>query len=250
MSIPKKVHYVWMGKAPKNQETVDFIQTWKDNLPDYEIIEWNEDNFDINSSIYAKQAYENKKWAFVSDFVRMSVLNSHGGIYLDTDVEVLHSLDRFLEHGAFSGFESPNNVTTGIIGAKQGHPWIKEILDSYEGRKFIDEQGNMDMTTNVATVTKITEENYGLIRDNTYQVLKHDLHIYPREYFSPFDYIDAKSKEQKRAAITENTYTIHHYCGSWHTPMQKFRTKILGLLGENITNKLREIKAKKKENKE
>lgn len=247
MSIPKKLHYVWMGRGQKSQETLEFMQTWKKHLPDYELVEWNEDNFDINSVPYVKQAYENKKWAFVSDYVRLYAIYTCGGIYVDTDVEILKPLDRFLEHGAFSGFESPKNIPTGIMASEKGNLWAKALLDDYEGRDFIDKNGKMDLTTNVVTITRISVKQFGLKCNNQYQVLNEDVHIYPKEYFCPFDYTDKKSKEQKHAAVTENTYTIHHFSGSWHTPMQKIRTKILGLLGENITNKLREVKAKKKE---
>ena len=115
--IPKIIHYCWFGKNPLPDDARDCIESWKKNCPDYEIKEWNEENFDINTCAYVKEAYDKKKWAFITDFVRLKVLYDYGGIYMDTDVEVCKSLDPLLKWDAFSGFESDNNIPTGTIGA-------------------------------------------------------------------------------------------------------------------------------------
>ena len=128
-SIPKKIHYCWFGNNDKPKIVMKCIETWKRILPDYEIIEWNENNFDINSNKYVKEAYENKKYAFVSDYVRVYVLYNIGGIYLDTDVEVFKPLDKFLKEDSFWGFEEKNYIATSTIGAKAGNKLIKQFLD-------------------------------------------------------------------------------------------------------------------------
>lgn len=237
--IPKVIHYVWMGRAPKSELFNKCYESWKKFLPEYTIIEWNEDNFDINSNLYVKQAYENKKWAFVSDYVRLYVIYNYGGIYMDTDVEVLKPLDRFLIHSAFSGFESETDIPTGIMAGAKGNKWYKELLSYYDDKTFINDKGEMDLTTNVVVITNITVKDYGLIRNGNFQELKDGLVIYPKEYFCPLDYIKFKNNSSK---ITKNTYTIHHFAGSWHENSMNFRAKILSLLGENIVLKLRKIR--------
>ena len=151
--IEKKIHYIWFGSNPLPPLAKKCIESWKKFCPDYEIVEWNETNFDVNQNIYTKEAYENKKWAFVSDYVRLYALYHHGGIYMDTDVEVLKNLDDYLNHDAFSGFESSNAIPTGIIGAKKGNYHIKQLLNEYNDRHFILPNGEMDLTTNVTTIT-------------------------------------------------------------------------------------------------
>ena len=141
--IPKKIHYCWFGRGQMPESAKYYINSWKKELPDYELKLWNEDTFDINSNCYVKEAYESKKFAFVTDYVRLYALYTEGGIYMDTDVEVLRNLDIFLCHKAFSGFESLNQVPTGIMGSEKGLSIIKELLDYYNDKHFIDENGNM-----------------------------------------------------------------------------------------------------------
>lgn len=184
------------------------MDSWKQHLPDYQIIEWNESNFDINLNLFIKQAYAAKKYAFVSDFVRLHVLYEHGGIYMDTDVEVLRNIDIFLNASAFSGFENNEFVTTGIIGSTKGHPWIERLLTDYSNRAFI-KNGTIDYTPNTETITEISKKEFGLHIGDYKQVLIDDVHIYPSEYFCPKDWMSGK------IYITENTYTVHHFIGSW-----------------------------------
>ena len=153
--IDKKIHYCWFGKGEKPDIVKKCIKTWEDKLSEYEIIEWNEDNFDINSNEYVKEAYENKKYAFVSDYVRVHALYHMGGIYLDTDVEVYKSLDEFLEEDSFWGFEEKNYIATSTIGAKQGNGLIKQFLDYYEDKSYNEMAKNIEEFTNVKIVTNI-----------------------------------------------------------------------------------------------
>lgn len=212
--IPKKIHYVWLGKGKKSELTEKCIDSWKKHLPDYEIIEWNEDNFDLNCNKYLKQAYENKKYAFASDYIRLYVLYEYGGIYMDTDVEVIRNLDCFLDNKAFSGFENNNYIPTGIIACERKNRWIKYLLDDYNNISFIKENGTFDLTTNTVRITNTTKANYNLKLESSYQNLG-DVVFYPYDYFCPKDW------ETGIINITENTYTIHHFNGSWHTESEK-----------------------------
>lgn len=204
--IPKIIHYCWFGGAPLPKAAKDCIDSWKKHCPDYEIIEWNESNFDINSNLYTKQAYENRKWAFVTDVVRLYALYNYGGIYMDTDVEVIRPLDPFLEHRAFSGFEDLSNIPTGIMAAEKGHPLFKKLVEHYDDRPFLID-GVPDLTTNVTTITNLLLPE-GFVPNNTYQEVA-GFSLYPYDYFCPRDIHTMK------LVTTENTYTIHHFAGSW-----------------------------------
>ena len=146
--IPKKIHYCWFGNNELPEEQKKYIETWKKHCPDYEIKEWNEKNFDINSNKYVKEAYEAKKFAFVSDYVRLHALYNEGGIYMDTDIEVLKSFDVFLKHTAFIGFEDLKHIGTGVIGAEKGNKWIRLLLKDYDNISFYTKNGEIDLTTN------------------------------------------------------------------------------------------------------
>jgi len=192
------------------------INSWRDYLSDFELKLWNEDNFDINGNQYVKEAYNAKKFAFVSDYVRLYALYHYGGIYMDTDVEVIKPLNQFLKHRAFSGCEDENNCLTGTMGSESKHPWIERLLSEYADKKFILTGGSLDTTTNVTRATRIMMKEYGWVPKDQYQELRDDLHIYPSEYFC------AKNYETNEIKITEKTHTIHHFAGSWHTPSQRF----------------------------
>lgn len=244
--IEKKIHYVWMGKGKKSNLILACMDSWKQHLSEFEIIEWNEDNFDINSNKYVKEAYDSKKWAFVSDYVRLYVLYNYGGIYLDTDIEILKPIDKFLEYSAFSGFESDEYILTGFIGATKGHTWIYELLRYYDNRSFIYEDGSLDLSPNVVNITKTTVEKYGLVVNGDYQILNDDLHIYPKDYFCPSDYGDSYNK--KMSKITENSYSIHHYDGSWLSLSGKVKARIRGIIGKSTADKLKDLLRKDKDN--
>lgn len=209
--IPKRIHYCWFGGNLLPELAEKCISSWKKFCPDYEIIEWNEKNFDINCCPYVSEAYQAKKWAFVTDYVRLFVLYTYGGIYMDTDVEIIRSINPFLNHNAFSGFENDKQIPTGIMAAEKENPWIEKLLSYYQGRHFIFEDGCLDLTTNVNIITKITADNYPIKLNNTYQVLD-DVTFYPKEYFCPKDF------EMKEIHLTNESVTIHHFNGSWITP--------------------------------
>ena len=223
--IPKKLHYCWFGGNSFPILTLKCIHSWKQYCPDYEIIEWNENNFDITINQYVKEAYESKKWAFVSDYVRLYVVYNYGGIYMDTDVEVLKPLDVFLDHTAFSGFESESTIPTGIMGGVSGNQWFKILLSYYDFIPFISRDGSFDLRTNVITITNQTKEFYNILLNNSYQVFLDGLVIYPKEYFCPKDYSDGLIN------ISERTYCIHHFSSSWKPEYAKIERKIWMSLG-------------------
>lgn len=230
MAIDKVIHYCWFGGNKKSEEIEMYIQGWKEKLPDYKIIEWNEKNFDINSNLYVKQAYEQKKWAFITDYVRLYVIYNYGGIYLDSDVEVLKNLDEFLINKGFTGFEHETGAITGIIASEKGNPVIEELLRYYDNRSFVI-NGECDLTTNVVIVTDILTQKYGLKLNNKEQKIDNgNFTIYPREVFCPKDHKTGK------ITITKNTYAIHHFKGSWVSNFDKrehkIRQKAKEILGE------------------
>lgn len=218
--IPKVIHYCWFGRGKMPELAVKCIESWKRILPEYQIKEWNEDNFDLDMFPYVREAYNSRKFAFVTDVVRLYALYTEGGIYMDTDVEVLKPLDPFLHHTAFSGFEDEENIPTGIMATEKGSRWAKENLDYYQNRHFIKEDGSFDTTTNVITITNYMLP-YGLKRNNTYQDFPGLITFYPKDYFCPKDHITEK------IYLTPNTVTIHHFAASWHSPMNRIKHRII-----------------------
>ena len=225
--IPKVIHYCWFGRGKMPELALKCIESWKKYLPDYEIKDWNEDNFDLDMFPYVREAYDNRKFAFVTDVVRLYALYHEGGIYMDTDVEVLKSLDPFLHHHAFSGFENDRNIPTGIMASEKGGRWAKDNLDYYKGKHFLKEDGSLDLTTNVTTIT-----NYmlplGLRQDNTYQDFPNLITFYPKDYFCPKDSVTKKVNK------TNNTVTIHHFDGSW-LPQKKSVLFLKSLVGIKLS---------------
>ena len=242
--IPKIIHYVWVGGNPLSPLAEKCIESWKKFCPDYEIKRWDETNFDISSNKFCKEAYENKKWAFVSDYIRLKVLYEYGGVYMDADVEVIKPLDEFLVHPAFSGFESENIIPTGIIAAEKENKWVKMLLDYYNDKSFIDENGKMDLTSNVVFMTDLTKKNYGVKLNNQFQDLG-DIVFYPKDYFCPKSLYDGKIR------LTQNSATIHHFTATWYTPWQKFKKKIkkfLNFISFGLVGKVqKKIRIKDKE---
>ena len=235
--IPRTIHYCWFGKGPKPKNISKYIESWKKQCVDYEVVEWNEDNFDININEYCKVAYIKKKWAFVSDFARLWIIYNHGGIYLDTDVEIVKPLDPLLINDGFIGFESKEWIGTNIIGAAKNNKIIKRLLQNYDSNSFINHDGSLNMTTNVEIITKILNKEYGL-KSNGLQQNINGFEIYPIEYFSPYDYLTGIEKK------TNNTYTIHWYTQTWIN-QAIFRRKISQLLhrvlGIRFTSKIHKL---------
>ena len=177
--IPKKIHYVWVGGKEKPKDIQRCISSWKKHLKDYEIIEWNEKNFDIDSHPFTKGAYKAKKWAYVSDYIRMYALYNEGGIYLDTDNLVLESLDKFLDNRAFVGFENKDYPYTAAFGCEKGHPLLKKVLDYYEGREFEFDSNDQMKAVNTKIVSEILINDFGCKVNNKKQKLKDGIIVYP-----------------------------------------------------------------------
>lgn len=210
MSIPKILHYCWFGGKPKPPLAEKCIRSWRKFCPDFEIREWNESNFNLEQvPAYVRQAYEAGRWAFVSDYVRLRALTEVGGVYLDTDVEIVRPLDPFLKHEAFAGFEHLERVQTGVLACRKGFPLFQEFLAYYDTAVFRRPDGSMDTTTNVEILTGICRKK-GLVFNDTFQVVD-GLAVYPREVFCPVDYDTMKLKK------TRKTVTIHWFSGSWQT---------------------------------
>ena len=205
--IPKIIHYCWFGRNPKPKDVLEYIETWKRHNPDYEIKEWNEDNFDIHCCKYVWEAYNAKKYAFVSDYARLYALYTEGGIYLDTDVEVRKSFDSLLGNKSFVGWED-NFLGTGILAACKEQKWVKDILDTYEGEPFIYWNGKLNCHPNPYRLNDVLKR-YGLKQTHAYDVLEDDIAIYPIEILC------ANNHEKREYVITDNTISIHHYSGTW-----------------------------------
>lgn len=220
--IPKKIHYCWFGRGEKPKLAERCIASWKQFCPDYEIIEWNEDTFDVTVLPYVKEAYEAKKYAFVTDYVRLFAMVTQGGIYMDTDVEVLRSLDEFLVHQAFSGFEDPESIPTGIMACEPGFPLFDTFLHYYDDKHFIGSDGSMHMVTNVTIMTELLEAK-GLVKDGTLQTVE-GFTLYPQDYFCPLDNATGKLHKSK------NTATIHWFSKSWVPAKERNRLHITRLI--------------------
>ncbi|MCH5293260.1 MAG: glycosyl transferase [Treponema sp.] len=206
--IPKTIHYCWFGGNPLPDLAQKCIASWRKFLPDYEIREWNEDNYDVRKIPYTAQAYDAGKYAFVSDYARFDILHEYGGIYFDTDVEVIRPLDDILERGAFMGVERAGALAAGLGMASPAASRIfREVLDSYEASVFLRADGTMDLTTVVERVSSIFKRHGFTDRDEIQQVV--GITVYPAEYFCPMNMFTHELH------ITENTAAIHHYSASW-----------------------------------
>ena len=185
--IPKTIHYCWFGGNPLPQLAQDCIASWKKYLPDYELVEWNEKNFPFEKFPFAQEALDNRKFAFVSDVCRLYALKEYGGIYMDTDVEVLKSLDIFLHHAAFSGFENDDYVPTGIMASEKNSQWATDLLKYYDNRSFIKENGELDIQSNTYIITEMMKEK-GFVMNNKFQEIEDYVAFYPNDYFCPKSY--------------------------------------------------------------
>lgn len=206
--IPKIIHYCWFGGKEKPESVLRMLRTWRKHCPDYQLKEWNETNFDIHINRYCEEAYAQRKWAFVSDVARLWALYQEGGIYMDTDVEVLRPLDELLKHKAFLGFEGTQWIATSIMGAEPGNLVICQFLDAYSERSFMRKDGMLDQTTNVEEWTRLLIHEFGLKLDGRMQEIA-GFDIFPTDYFTPYDYLTGKLNK------TDNTYTIHWFGQSW-----------------------------------
>jgi mannosyltransferase OCH1-like enzyme len=204
--IPKILHYVWVGGNPIPPRLAEYMATWKQKCPDYKIIQWDETNFDINKSPRLRAEIEKKHWAFVADIIRTFVLYEHGGIYLDTDVEILKPLDELLRHEFFIGYEAKYWVSNAIIGGVAGHKILKELVDFYSSPKCLEITETM---YNVHIYSALIEKLYGIKLDGKTSETD-GVALYATDWFYPRHYLSA------RLRLTENTHTNHHYLSSWH----------------------------------
>lgn len=231
MSIPRKIHYCWFGRKPLPSSARKCIQSWEKYCPDYEIICHNEENFDISQNVYAKEAYAVGKWAFVSDYARLKLIYEQGGLYLDTDVELLRSPESLLCGGGFMGFDEKGIIATGLgFAAEPGNAVVGAMLSDYEGIHFVQPDGSYDMTPcpdrNTAALLRL-----GMDVKKTDQTFM-GIRFLPPEYLCPTDYVTGKTH------ITENTYSIHHYCASWVSPTAKRTRRIKRIIGVRMYEKL------------
>lgn len=202
--IPKKIHYCWFGRGRKPKLAQKCIASWKKYCPGYEIIEWNEDNFDVNMNGYTRMCYEQKKYAFLSDYVRLLVVAEHGGIYFDTDVELLRSFNDLLDQPAFFGFEDDTHVNTGVgCGCEPGNPAVKTMLEAYEPLLAGDQGVIGCPVLNTQALIK-----HGLVLNGEKQQLDHAT-VYPADWFNPYD--DPTGRLRKKP----NTHSIHWFSKSW-----------------------------------
>lgn len=212
--IPKVIHYCWFGGNPQNGVIEKCIESWKKYCPDYEINEWNESNYDVTKHSFMKAAYEAKKWAFVSDYARVDILYHQGGVYLDTDVELVKSLDAFLNYDFYAGFESVNFVAFGLgFGSTEGHPVVKAILDYYDCLEFPDTEFGRSMVSSPRIQTTVLAK-HGMVCNNQTQEFE-GCHIFNTEYFNPMSFKTGETN------LTNNTVSIHHYDMSWLTESNK-----------------------------
>lgn len=212
--IPKTIHYCWFGGNPLPKLAKKCIRSWKKYCKGYQIVRWDENSFDIASApLYVQQAYEAKKWAFVTDYVRLYAMTRFGGIYMDTDVEVVAPLEKYLQHHAFSGFESEKDIPTGIMACEKGFPLFEEFLEYYDNAVFIKPDGTLDTTTNVVIMTNIVKK-YGFQPNGQFQTI-HDFALYPPDVFCP---LDGRTRILHKS---KNTAAIHWFSASWYTPAQK-----------------------------
>ena len=218
--IPKVIHYCWFGNGEIPEKEQQCIASWKKWCPDYKIVRWDESNYDVNAIPYTRDAYKEKKWSFVSDYARVVIIYHHGGIYLDTDVELLKPLDDYLNDGMFCGFESrdplmdrngikyENSVNFGLgFGAEAGNIILKDLLDLYKTLSFYKEDGSLNLMACPHYQTNVLMQ-HGLKDDRSYQKLENCV-VYPEDYFSPKSYLTGQ------ITVTENTVSIHHFRVSW-----------------------------------
>lgn len=226
--IPKRIHYCWFGNNPKPRLIQKCIASWKRMLPDWEISEWNETNYDVTKNAYIAEAYKQKKWAFVVDYARFDILNQYGGVFFDTDVELLKPIpDTFLEYQAFTGFESDETVNPGLVYASQpDQSVLQAIINTYEHKQF-GEKINGRIENIVDIVTGVLDSK-GLKKDNSFQVIE-GIAVFPKEYFCCFNH------ETQAFEIGSETISVHHYAASWspwyrkaYFRMIKYAARVLG----------------------
>lgn len=231
MSIPKVIHYCWFGKGKIPALSEKCIESWKKYCPEYKIVCHNEENFDITENKYAREAYDAGKWAFVSDYARLKVLYEEGGIYLDTDVELIKPLDKLIEETGYMGFDDNGIVSTGLgFACEKGNELVGALLADYDDISFIRPDGTYDLTPCPDRNTK-TMQKLGLDISIQKQLFM-GIQMLPEDYLCPMKYYTGKK------IITENTYSIHHFCASWTSPTAKRTLFVKRIVGVRLYDKL------------
>lgn len=249
--IPKILHLCWLSGDPYPPKIQKCLDSWKKYLPDYEVMLWDLNRFDLNSSPWVKQAFNAKKYAFAADYIRMYALYNYGGIYLDSDVEILKSFDDFLHLPYFAGAETAGTIEAAIMGAEKGCDWIKVCLDYYEGRNFIKEDGQMDIRMLPEILTETIQKlkpihnlpSGSSINDLKNIDMQKEVYVLPCEYFSP------KIFDSREVVLTPQTYAIHHYQNSWfsHKAFLYYRTRtiFIRIFGYQLIRKIEKMLRKK-----
>lgn len=246
--IPKIIHYGWFGGGKKSKFIEKCIASWKKYLPDYEIKEWNEGNFPFKDFPFAREAYEAHRYAFVSDYLRTYVMYHYGGIYFDTDIEVLENFEDKLKGAEFViAFELPDTLMTGFMAAAPGNEIMRQFLAYYDSIGFYDEEGKMRITPNTDLLGNLAMK-FGMVPNGEYQELAGGIRIYPNEFFGAYNVYNMIY------TITENTVAVHHYSASWLSPWEKavikLRKLFLKIFGAKIYRVMRRLKHKIKGDKQ
>ena len=241
--IPKKIHYCWFGKGPKGKIFKKCLKSWKKYMPDYEIVEWNEENFDINQNDYIKEAYSVKKYAFVSDYARLKIIYDNGGIYLDTDVELLKPIPKeALENGYFAK-EKCNTINTGLgFAAPRNNKILQKLMESYNNDHFLKENGNINLLTCVSRATRDLKKIGYVINSKLKEIEK--IKVYEPDFFCGYDL------DSNHYLITNNTISVHHYSATWLPKNKRIKKKIKRMIskviGRNNYLKIRKYIRRKK----
>lgn len=215
LRIPKTIHYCWFGEKEIPKQQKKWMKSWKDYCPEYEIVEWNESNYDVYKTKYISQAYEMKKWAFVSDYARIDIINNYGGVYLDTDVELIKNIDLMLMNDAFCGFELSQYVAYGLgFGSRKNNPILEDIKGYYDNNSFILDNGNLNQTACPVVQTEVMKK-YGLKCNGEFQIVN-GMAVYPSRVLCGMSPISFRVEKDPLY-----TYAIHHYEGSWVADKQE-----------------------------
>lgn len=235
--IPKVIHYCWFGHNPLPKEVKKCIESWRKYCPDYEIVEWNESNFDVHCHPFVESAYKAKAWAFVSDYARLKIIYENGGIYMDTDVELLKNIDFLLDHKMYVGIQQVEMLcNTGLgFGAEPHHPIVKEMLAKYNDLIYSDEI-SQSIACPYLNDAVIRAHGY---KNSTEVVTIDNLTVYPPEYMDPISPGDANN------LLSDNSFSISHYFASWTSGSNKLKRRVVNLIGQERVNKIKKILGRK-----
>lgn len=222
-----------MSDNPLPNKIQQYIESWKKILPDYQIIKWDYHNFPRGTSKWVDEAFDSQKFAFAADYIRAYALYNFGGIYLDSDVEIIKSFNSLLTYPYFMGYDSGGYIEAAIMGTEKGNPFFKMLLDYYDNKNFLNQNHQLEITPLPHVINSLIKDKFKIINifnPNQFDYSQNSLCILPNDYFSPKSHINGKIYKTKR------TYTIHHYSGSWLSLSQKFYVKIRDIFGYKIAN--------------